>query len=78
MDTRASFHDTSHTFATRLVRAGVDLITVKELLCHARITTIARYAHSHADVAALLPSIPTTAQGTRRGGKFTGKTWCKA
>jgi site-specific recombinase XerD len=32
------FHDLRHTFATRLVRAEVDLITVKQLLCHAKNT----------------------------------------
>jgi integrase len=33
-------------FATRLVQAGVDLITVQHLLGHARITMTARYTHS--------------------------------
>ena len=40
------FHDLRHTFATRLVQAGVDLITVQHLLGHARITMTAWYAHS--------------------------------
>jgi hypothetical protein len=44
------FHDTRHTFATRLVRAGADIVTVQHLSGNSKITMMARYAHSLADV----------------------------
>ena len=39
------FHDLRHTFATRLIESGVDIVTVSELLGHSTIKMTMRYSH---------------------------------
>lgn len=39
-------HDLRHTFATRLIQAGVDVFTVQRILGHSTITMTMRYVHS--------------------------------
>jgi integrase len=41
------FNDLRHTFATRLVQAGVDIYKVSKLLGHTDISTTQRYAHHY-------------------------------
>lgn len=61
-------HDLRHTYASRLVRAGVPLIRVRDLLGHESIKTTERYAHlapnEHDDIRAVING-QGTGQGTR-------------
>lgn len=41
-----SLHSTRHTFCTRAIRAGVDIVTTQELAGHGSITTTRKYAHT--------------------------------
>jgi integrase len=44
---KVTWHMFRHTFASRLTRCGVDIVTVKDLLGHSNISTTLRYAHSN-------------------------------
>ncbi|MBI5588739.1 MAG: tyrosine-type recombinase/integrase, partial [Deltaproteobacteria bacterium] len=39
------FHDLRHTAASHMIMAGVDIVTVKEILGHKTMTMTLRYAH---------------------------------
>jgi integrase len=44
-----TWHTLRHTFASRLLDRGVDVVTVKELLGHSSITVTMRYTHTNLD-----------------------------
>ncbi|MBI9071405.1 MAG: tyrosine-type recombinase/integrase [Melioribacteraceae bacterium] len=45
LEEKVKFHSLRHSFASNLVKAGVDLYIVKELLGHSSITVTERYSH---------------------------------
>jgi integrase len=44
-----TWHTLRHTFASRLVRRGVDIVTVQQLLGHSTVTVTMRYTHTNLD-----------------------------
>lgn len=65
------FQDLRHTFASHLVMAGVDLMTVKELLGHKSIKMTERYSHlspNHkANAVKVLESLSTDKEKEAKG-----------
>ena len=66
------FHDLRYTFASHLMMAGVDLMTVKELLGHKSIKMTERYSHlspgHKANAMAALDKLTFGAAETGTGG----------
>ncbi len=64
------WHDLRHTFGSRLAMAGVDILTIKELMGHKTLTMTQRYAHlspAHLGRAVDVLSRPATGTATSTG-----------
>ena len=44
-----TWHKLRHTFASRLINRGVDIVTVQQLLGHSTVVTTMRYTHTNLD-----------------------------
>jgi site-specific recombinase XerD len=53
----ATMHTLRHSFATHMLEAGVDVMTLQKILGHRQLSTTARYLHLRGDYLQQLPSL---------------------
>ncbi len=70
-------HSLCHTFCSRMVMAGIDLVTVQELLGHSSLDMVMRYSHmspAHRRKAVEALETPVSRLGVHIGVHPGGKT----
>lgn len=67
-----NYHDLRHTFITRMIEAGVDVITLSEITGHKDLKMLQRYSHPRlarkVELVRAASSHTTATQGTRASG----------
>jgi integrase/recombinase XerD len=53
----ATMHTLRHSYATHMLEAGVDVMTLQKILGHRQLSTTARYLHLRSDHLQCLPSL---------------------
>jgi site-specific recombinase XerD len=63
----ATMHTLRHSFATHMLEAGIDVLTLQKILGHRHLTTTALYLHLRSDRLRQLPSLLERLTQSARG-----------